>query len=200
MHSASYLEDYKATGSQTQDIVVCDHSSISNLSSRFSASSVKEDISELPSENGSIKPSLEAELKKNARYEGEILRLRLVNDQLERNHESTMAKLTELHSQVDAANRKIHILTDELRESQRCSAELKAELHGALDRKQFLENSFEELDREKNALKSEFCKAMENVEALQLKAANLQKDLDAEIKFRKEAEMRYFELQKLHTE
>jgi predicted nucleic acid-binding Zn-ribbon protein len=101
---------------------------------------------------------------------------------------------------VDEANRKIHKLTDELMESQKWSAELKAELHEALDRKQFLENSFDELEREKNALESECFKARENVEFLQLKAVNLQKDLDAEIKWRKEAEMRYFELQKLHTE
>lgn len=190
--NASDMEEAKATESQD---VLPDQSSISNLSFQFSESSThEEDLSKITSEKAALKVSLEAEIRKANRYESEILRLKLVNDQLEHNHELTLEKLADLDSQVCEANQILQKLTNELLESENRSADLQSQLREILDQKQSLEDIVADLEYAKGALESELDNARENVETVERKLLGLEEELSEEIRCRKEVEMRFLEL------
>eukprot|EP00250_Pteridium_aquilinum_P016645 c23217_g1_i1 orf=139-3852(+) len=189
---------------ESPDVLPADQSSVSNLSFQFSESSVhEEDMSKRISEEAALKVSLEAETRKASRFESEILRLKVVNDQLEHNHELTMRKIADLEAQALDANQRLHKLTDELIESENRSANLESQLQDVLDQKQSIVNVVEDLEYAKNTLESELCIARENVEALESKVLRLEEELSGEIRSRKEFELQLIELkeeQKHHQE
>lgn len=170
--------------------VLPDQSSVSNLSFQFSESSVHdEDVHK--SEDIALKASLEAEMRKASKYESEILRLKVVNDQLELGHEHTLAKVADLQVQVAQADEKIQKLSHELLESQNRSATLETQLQDLLSNEQ---SAAADLEHAKSTLESELSISRNNVEALQRKVSVLEEELSDEIRCRKEAELQLFEL------
>jgi Skp family chaperone for outer membrane proteins len=59
-----------------------------------------------------------------------------------------------------------------------------------------MENILMEVEDVKKGLESQLCNAQENVESLQKKVSNLEKELNDEIRSRKEAESQYLELKR----
>ncbi|KAI5064907.1 hypothetical protein GOP47_0019602 [Adiantum capillus-veneris] len=188
--NASDGEDAKI--SEPHDVLP-DQSSVSNLSFQFSESSVlDEDVHK--NEEITLKASLEAEMRKSSKYESEILRLKVVNDQLEQGHEHTIAKLADLEAQVAKADKMIQKLSNELMESQKRSISLEDQLQDLFSDKQSLESAVADLDYAKNTLESEMRIARDNVEALEMKVIALEEELSNEMRCHKETELQLFDL------
>ncbi|MCO5569037.1 hypothetical protein L7F22_022743 [Adiantum nelumboides] len=188
--NVSDMEDAKRA--EPHDVLP-DQSSVSNLSFQFSESSVlDEDLHK--SEEITLRASLEAEVRKASKYESEIVRLKVVNDQLEQGHEHTMAKLADLEAQVLEADEKIQKLSRELLESQNRSVSLEAQLQGLLSNKQSLESVVADLEDTKSTLESEICIARDHVEALEMKVSGLEEELSNQIQRHRESELQYFDL------
>ncbi|KAH7276680.1 hypothetical protein KP509_39G017600 [Ceratopteris richardii] len=194
--SISHLNDGDdAKLAETHDVLP-DQSSVSNLSFQFSESSVADEETHRTDEL-TLKLSLEAEIRKATRYESEILRLKVVNEQLEQNHERAIRKLADLEAQLVEADENIKTLSHKLSESQIQSSNLEAQLQDLLRIKESSEVIVAGLEDSKSVLESEIHAARENINILEMKVLGLDEGLTREIKHRKEAEERLFELKEL---